>query len=78
MSEIRAAAKTALHIMIGALHARTPAESHTKEAQSYIDQITLRIRETAEPYFGGLPEEQYVAKVIADARETLVGNPHDA
>jgi hypothetical protein len=78
LTGIRGAARTALHIMIGALDGGRPAELRTKESQGYIDKIVLRIRETGEPNFGGLTEEQYTAKVIADAHETVTGKPRDA
>jgi hypothetical protein len=71
LTGIRGTARTALHIMIGALHGGTPAQLHTKESQDYIDQIVLRIRETGEPHFGGFTEEQYTGSQVRNSDQFI-------
>lgn len=75
MSEIILAAKEAIHIMIGAFHAHEAVGPSTDETKSYINRIIQRIQETAEPNFGGLTEEEYIAKVVKNACERFSTKP---
>ncbi|WP_156924407.1 hypothetical protein [Derxia gummosa] len=77
MKEIRVAAKVAFHVMIAVSLGR-PAVPQSKEVEQRIAHILDRIQATAEPYFGELTEEQYVAKVVQNAVETFSPKPGEA
>jgi len=74
LAEIRSAAKLAVHVMLSAISACT-LRSEELEVRNYVDRITSRIRQTAEPDFGGLTEDQYTAKVLKNARDQFSVEP---
>lgn len=71
MAETRAAMKVALHVMIAASQPRKESNKDADDERRYIDGIITRINQTAEPYFGGLSEEQFREKVVRNARENF-------
>jgi hypothetical protein len=76
MRAMRADAKVALHVLIAASLA-SRAQRISPEADARIAAILERIVATAEPYFGGLSEEQYVAKVVNNALDQFAVRPKE-
>lgn len=66
MRSMRADAKVALHVLLAAVLA-SRKQNISPEANARIATILERIEATAEPDFGGLSPEQYIAKVVNNA-----------
>lgn len=61
-------ARTILHFSVATVSKASYQPTLTKEQGQYIDRVTSRLIDTASLNFGGVTEDEYITKVLVDAK----------